>query len=918
MIVLIGQIPKMKQDIDYDKVVSGAELDLATYKRKFELWDEVIHDNSLASTDSETVKRVYGLLSDPTIYAYAYFHDDDGSPFRMTAYQDAIVNCVHDGTELCPERFVLFKAANQIGKGFDTDELVQTPSGFKRIGDLVIGDYVYGMDGKKTKVIGFPYQGKLPLYKVTFDDGCEINVNKEHLWICKTSKERFRKRYTKGLKTWDNPSYNNWLVCSTEDIIQKGQYTPFPKCNGTKVSIPVTLPVELPEKVLPIDPYVLGLLIGDGSLVSGVSFCTGDKEIKTLIDSKYDNTLKYRFDSGIFSGTLKNLNKYVRSLGLLGKHSDDKFIPIDYLNGSIYQRRELLKGLMDTDGSVYGNHSTLEYCTVSSQLKTDFVELVNSLGGLVNSVTEKKPFYYTCGRNKKVFCKKAYSIRFKVLFNPFRLSRKYKLWKPVTKYRHERIIEKIEKLDKFGDIRCIAVDNSNGSFLVTKDYIVTHNSKLLCLMAIYHAFNEENVNVVMVSKSLPQSQFLLAQIRHTLNNSKFADTWRENIGDTANTTVLTFKREYKDKDGKLTRTMTNRIICAPMGEGLLGYPVHYLYLDELDFYEDAQKFFWKIALPRTNKTKGQIIGFSNPNPDMSRNSSLLWDLWTGNLFRRKFSFNFLDAPWNTRLEYDMVKKSSPSYIFASTHDGEFPKEGGGFFKYIEIQDMMQKDWVNQLPIVDRPVYIGLDLAKVRDQSVMVIGTCHKFTDSGDDTLQEIRIHYIKSWEVKTDYDAVIDELKQVIDLYQMQHHGVASVGFDATGVGKAVEDIMKMKTIKATPIDFNLQSKSRMYGNFKMLAEQRRIKIVYDSECEDQLSKLIFDRTPRGYLTVRHEKESDFDDYPDAIVCLIDVALNLGRVTPTVKFIDTVVSTGTDGPDKVKWVTNGTRPVSDFDMPEQW
>ena len=549
----------MKQKLDYDNIISGTDLDMDTYNAKFVEWDRIVANNELASTDDVVRVRAYQLLLDPTVYAYAYFRDDEGQPFRMTAYQDAIVNCIHDGTELCPERFILFKAANQIGK-----------------------------------------------------------------------------------------------------------------------------------------------------------------------------------------------------------------------------------------------------------------------------------------------------------------------------------------------------------------------SKILCLMAIYHAFNKENVNIVMVSKSLPQSQFLLAQIRHTLNNSKFADTWRENIGETANTTVLSFKREFKDDQGKLVKTMTNRIICAPMGEGLLGYPVHYLYLDEADFYEDAKTFFWKVGLPRTNKTKGQIILFSNPNPDISRNSSLLWELWSGKLFKRKFSFNFLDAPWNSKLEYTEIQKNSPSYIFASTHDGEFPEEGGGFFKHSEIQDMMQKEWHNQLPIVDRPIYIGLDLAKVRDQSVLVIGTSHQ--NQQDASLQDIHVLYMMAFPQKTDYIEVVKELERIYRFYQEHHHGVAHVGFDATGVGKGIDDFIKFNMVKATPIDFNLQSKSRMYGNFKMLSEQRRIRIVYDINCEKQLAGLVFERTARGYLTIKHEKEQMHDDYPDAIVCLIDVALNPSRVKPSIGFVsmNKKPRLGMDSDtekDTKHWVDDGkNRPVSEYDI----
>jgi len=431
------------------------------------------------------------------------------------------------------------------------------------------------------------------------------------------------------------------------------------------------------------------------------------------------------------------------------------------------------------------------------------------------------------------------------------------------------------KLTAYQDAICNCVHDhskpvSPERFIIYKSANQIGKSCLLALMAIFHVMNKDNVNVVMVSKSLPQSQFLLATIRQLLNNSRFSDSWKEEV-EQANTTTLTIIRQ----GGKVI----SRIICAPCGEGLLGYPVHYLYLDEADFYENAKTFFWKVAFPRTNKTKGQIIIFSNPNAEISRQSSLLWQLWSGDMFVRKFEFNFLDAPWNTQEEYEKAKKSSPSYIFASTHDGQFPEDGGGFFTRKELQDVFNNDWENTLPITDKQVYIGLDFAKVNDNTTMVIGTKRPNVD--DPKLDDLEVRYVYEFPSKTDYDKIIDRLKQVVEYYNTNFVGVAAIGFDATGVGKAIEDMMLARGLSVIPIVFSLPNKNKMYANFKMLAEQRRIKIVKDEECEKQLAGLVFVRTRGdrmvkenvGTLTVRHATESMKDDFPDALCCLIDVSI---------------------------------------------
>ena len=408
-------------------------------------------------------------------------------------------------------------------------------------------------------------------------------------------------------------------------------------------------------------------------------------------------------------------------------------------------------------------------------------------------------------------------------------------------------------------------------------------SRMLTSSAIQKAFSEENVNVVMVSKSLPQSQFLLASIRHSLNNSAFAETWRESLGETANTTVLTFQRD----NGRVL----NRIICAPCGEGLLGYPVHYLYLDEADFYEDGKTFFWKVALPRTNKTKGQIILFSNPNPDIARTSSILWELWNGELFKRKFTFNFLDAHWNSVKEFEEIKRNSPSHIFISTHMGDFPVEAGSFFSYKEIQDMLQRDWQNTgMPSLDsKTAYIGVDIGKMNDNTVICVG----YTKKPLNSLDKYDDLFVKSVEVlplKTDYDVIVNRLLELKNHYSSQNMRVV-VGYDATGQ-KTFGDLCKRMGLSVFPVDFSRKetNKTLLYNDFKLMAENRKIKVVYSPETEKQLSDLVFKTTEtKKYKKVEAKGQTDHDDIPDGLAVLIHISVNPSRIPVSVVSVSSKV-----------------------------
>ena len=413
--------------------------------------------------------------------------------------------------------------------------------------------------------------------------------------------------------------------------------------------------------------------------------------------------------------------------------------------------------------------------------------------------------------------------------------------------------------------------NNPNRYIIFKASNQIGKSRYLVSSAIQKAFLETNVNIILVSRSLPQSQYLLATIRHVLNNSTFGTTWRESVGETANTTVLTFQREK----GKIV----NRIICAPCGEGLLGYPVHYLFLDEADFYEDGKTFFWKVAFPRTNKTKGQIVLFSNPNPDISRQSSILYELWTSEMVKRKFTFNFLDAPWNTKEEYEQAQQAAPNYIFMSTHGGEFPIDSGGFFSRKEIKDMMVKEWDNIMPMTSRQVFISLDLAKVKDKSVLALGYPEV---TNDPLFPELHVKYLKEYESKTPYTDVIADVRRIVNYYESIGSSVV-IGYDATGVGKAVGEMIEKEGLTAIEIIFSMQSKGKMYADFKMMAEQRRLKIVHVDECESQVANLIFTKTSSGNIQVKHEKEYHHDDYPDALAMLIKITINPSYIEPSMK-----------------------------------
>lgn len=340
-----------------------------------------------------------------------------------------------------------------------TSEIV-TPKGLVKLGTLKVGDLVSTPDGDYTRILGIYNQGIKDVYKITFSDETSTLCCKEHLWTVE-SPDNF-----KGKKTF-----------SLEEIMKKGIKT---KNGKRKFKIPLTSPVFFSKKNVKIDPYSLGVLIGDGCLRGSIRFSSADEEIIEYVSSKLDDTYSVKTRGGIDYAISKNhtavqKNRYIRDLkeyGLYGKLSYQKFIPKDYLINSEEIRLEVLQGLLDTDGSIT-TEGTIEFSTTSEQLSKDILFLVQSLGGVGRIIERYTHYTYL---NEKKTGRKSYRvyIKFNNDINPFKLSRKSDRLLERKKYFPSRHIEKIEKVGK-EKCACIYVDSDDHLYM-TNDFIVTHNT----------------------------------------------------------------------------------------------------------------------------------------------------------------------------------------------------------------------------------------------------------------------------------------------------------------------------------------------------------------------------------------------------------------------------------------------------------
>jgi hypothetical protein len=343
-----------------------------------------------------------------------------------------------------------FKTVQGAGEPLALDTPVPTPSGWTTMGEITPGDEVLGRDGKPARVVAVsPVHVDRKCYKITFKDRTSIVADEGHLWVAmdRDAAGRPERQYT------------------TEQLY--GLVNAPRREHAHRVGVPASPVLDLPEKDLLVDPYVLGAWLGDG-YTAGAAICGAADDLKHIaaeveaagyVTTPWDTHPEKVSVIGIPGGLLCAL----RALGVL----NDKKIPTDYLRASAPQRLALLQGLMDTDGSVDGGGS----CQFSSKwqhLALQVAELIRSLGyrATVSSHADSRS---RTGAHWVV------QFRSDPAVMPFRLPRKVeRVSEPHVRTRTIVSIEEVESVP----VRCIAVDTPDHLFLAGESMVPTHNTRI--------------------------------------------------------------------------------------------------------------------------------------------------------------------------------------------------------------------------------------------------------------------------------------------------------------------------------------------------------------------------------------------------------------------------------------------------------
>lgn len=356
-----------------------------------------------------------------------------------------------------------------LGKACINSTKILTPTGWIEIERLEVNDLVIGVDGKPTKVIGVYPQGKIDTYKITFNDKTSIIVSEDHLWAARTNNDQYR----------DNP----WRTKKTKDLIDN-----IKDVNGNNIwRIPVIEnPAELDNNEdRPIDPYILGVLLGDGCLSStnSICYCPGDKlvprEVENVLTKEYKHTVSlqepeteniYRITTEPQNATNPILNS-MRQFGLIGIPGNRRFVPKSYLFAPKEIRLAILQGLLDTDGECRDD-SMVQFSSCSKQLVEDVAFLCQSLGGISRIDKPRFTKYEYKNEIKRGQLSHRVSLSFPDGIVPVRAH--IDEFVPKTKYKPNKIINNIEYFGK-EECTCIAIEADHHLY-VAENFIVTHNT----------------------------------------------------------------------------------------------------------------------------------------------------------------------------------------------------------------------------------------------------------------------------------------------------------------------------------------------------------------------------------------------------------------------------------------------------------
>lgn len=531
-------------------------------------------------TDEQVVELAKCMV-DPLHFAENYVMVQDAIlgrvPFKLYDYQKHIITAFHE------HRYSIALTARQMGKALSLDTPILTPTGFTSMSEIKVGDIIYGKDGQETSVTYITdIMQNRQCYEVEFTHGDKVIADAEHQWTINLPVKA-----------------NSEITITTNELIKQ-----YEKLKGTTQSLHIKHcdALNFSTQKLAIPAYILGLCLGDDTRNQDDVTCHMDDYhfYKAKLATLGFEVSDFRHDiqsetTGYFN--IRKLKALLRENNLL----KNKHIPKEYIFNSIEDRLELLRGLMDIDGSIEKS-GTCKFYQSDESLITDVRLLLSTLG--IKSTMRMKPTTH----------KNAYSLgfttsKYMVCCLPRKLVRQ-SLNK--NHLKNNRIYIKSITSVKSVPVRCLQVDNRDHLFLCGKTLVPTHNTSCAAAYILWKAMFEPDSTILIAANKQVQALEIMDRIRFAYENLESYNWLRAGI------------TEYNK--GNIAFDNGSRIISrATSPDAGRGLSISLLYLDEFAFvHPNKAQEFWAAMRP-TLSTGGSCIVTSTPN----NNEDQFAQLWFG-------------------------------------------------------------------------------------------------------------------------------------------------------------------------------------------------------------------------------------------------------------------------------------------------
>lgn len=674
------------------------------------------------------------------------------------------------------------KSSNGVSKDLALDTPILTTEGWKTMGSVRVGDFVYSEGGTPIPVVGKSEVFNKPSFRVVFDDGSYLVTSDTHEWNTLTLSERKSSKARDWRDHWDCSSIRTTGEIASTLLGNRGR--------SKNHLIPLTRPVEFPERNVIIPPYILGAWLGDGTAVRAEITC--DYETDGYIVDRFaelgyplrkrENT-PYSFVAicdapGLIKGSTSRLKLALDALGVVG----NKHIPEEYVFSSVDQRIELIRGLMDTDGSVHGARAC--WGQSNARLVGQFCDILTSLG-----------VKFTLHSYTPPVGKETWAVVFRPWFDPFTPGeRKSKALGTRSRKQESRLTGRtIVSVDPIPSVptQCIQVDSERHLYLAGSGLIPTHNSFTMSSVITWagSAFDVGETLSIVTAPSRDQVERVVWNYLKEFR-TRAAKRGHELPG------FLNEQIEWKIKIDGVNRDIAYGKVPSRGDEVSVFQGTRSAFGKTFVFVEEAggiseNLFVAAEAVLTGEEARGFFIG----NPDHVGGP---WQrIFTDPKYAQDFNLFTVNAydlpaftgevvyPEDPEMERIMLKNLTTrewveqkrrmwgerSSFFMSKVLGEFPPDGGtGFFTPGDVATGRDTEIPEDAAL---PCVIGVDVARMgRDESVAYIS-------------QGGRVRLLDAWE-KTDTYASSQRVYNLAKKFDP-----VEIRIDSTGVGAAVFDNLK-------------------------------------------------------------------------------------------------------------------------------